>query len=146
MGDHEVVVLQRVASSDAGVDSEMPMVVEQMRDLPRASDLRVEQLLTSDFFQLNSTDDATADRRLAHIADLMAARTRGDLSRRDAKVLNDFEADIASALPVGSTEVHRLVQETVAEFIEKRRDASSQTLRDLKDSTKAEILHVLEGL
>ncbi|WP_426017066.1 AAA family ATPase [Brevundimonas sp. DWR2-3-1b1] len=146
MGDHEVVVLQRVASSDAGVDSEMPMVVEQMQDLPRASDLRVEQLLTSDFFQLNSTDDAAADRRLAHIADLMAARTRGGLARGDAKVLNDFEADISSALPVGSTEVHRLVQEAVAEFLEKRRDASSQTLRDLKDTTKAEILRVLEGL
>ena len=147
MDDGEVVVLQRIATTDSGRESRMPIIVEQMKGLPSVADLRIEQLLTSDFFQMLSTDDAAADRRLARIADLIAARVRGDeLSVGDSRILADFEGDIASALPVGSSEVHRIVQETVADYLRQRRDASSQTLQRLRNDAKAEIFAALEAL
>lgn len=147
MGRGEVVVLQRIASSDGGVESNYPVAVEQMTDLPDAADLRVEQLLTSDFFQLFSSSDAATDRRMAHIGDLIASRANGQaVSDDDARILREFEQDIASALPVGSSEVHRMVQEAVAEYLAKRREASSVTLARLSKEAKGRILAALETL
>jgi len=147
MGDGEVIVLHRVATVDSNRQSSMPIIVEQLDGLPSVADLRIEQLLTSDFFQLLSTDDAAADRRMAKIADLIAARARGDvLSDAEQATLREFENDISSAIPVGSTEVHRLVQQAVAEFLRRRRDASSRTLANLREQAKAEILTALAAI
>ncbi|WP_175650026.1 AAA family ATPase [Pseudomonas sp. Marseille-P9899] len=54
MNDGEIVVLRRVkAGSEI---SSLPARVESQIDLPPVSGLRLEQLLTSDLFQLHSTD------------------------------------------------------------------------------------------
>lgn len=147
MEQGEVAVLQRVATSHSQTDSRMPIFIESIGELPPVSDLRLEQLLTSDFFQMLSTDDAHADRRLAKIADLMSARARGEvLSANDERVVSDFRRDISSSLPIGSSEVHRIIQEVVAEYLAKRRAVSTQTLRQLRRETKDEILTALESL
>jgi len=147
MDDGEVVALQRIATVDSSRESQLPILVEQIEGLPPVSELRIEQLLTSDFFQLLSTDDAAADRRLARIADLIAARAAGiAMSEEDVRVLRDFERDIATALPVGSSEVHRIVQEAVAIYLERRRDASRESLVKLREDTKTSILTALEAL
>jgi predicted ATP-binding protein involved in virulence len=143
----EVAVLQRIATSDSHADSLMPIVIESMSGLPSVADLRLEQLLTSDFFQMLSTDDAHADRRLAKIADLLGARAQGiKLSHEDERVLSDFNRDITSALPIGSSEVHQIVQEAVANYLAKRRTASSEKLQELRRDAKDEILEALESL
>ncbi|MCU6456016.1 AAA family ATPase [Sphingomonas sp. A2-49] len=147
MGSGEVVVLQRIAASDSALESRLPIVVERMTSLPDAADLRIEQLLTSDFFQLFSTSDAASDRRMAKIGDLVRRRAEGDvLSDEERKVLDEFERDIASALPVGSSEVHRMVQEAVATYLARRRDASSVTLAKLGAEAKGQILAALETI
>jgi len=147
MGEGEVAVLQRVATSETQLDSQMPMIIESMEGLPSVADLRLEQLLTSDLFQMLSTDDAYTDRRLASIADLMAARSRGEaLSAEDQQVLTNFSSDITSALPIGSSEVHRIVQQAVAEYLGRRRAASSEALHALRREAKDEILAALENL
>lgn len=147
MGKDEIVVLQRVASSDAGVESRYPIVIERMMNLPEAADLRLEQLLTSDFFQLFSSNDAATDRKMAGIGDLMRKRVEGErLSDEEVHVLDEFERDIASALPVGSSEIHRMIQEAVAKYLQDRREASSATLMRLSDAAKADILAALETL
>ncbi|ESY97826.1 hypothetical protein X738_18195 [Mesorhizobium sp. LNHC209A00] len=147
MGEGEVVVLQRVAATDSTRETQMPIVVERVEGLPAVADLRIEQLLTSDFFQLLSSDDAASDRRLAQIGDLIRAKAEGErLTDSDQQILRQFETDIAKALPVGSSEVHRIVQEAVAEYLQRRRIASSVTLKRLRDKAKAEILAALEAL
>lgn len=147
MEDGEVVVLQRVATAEGSFESSLPIVVERMTDLPLMSNLRVEQLLTSDFFQLMSSDDPSADREMARVADLIAKRDRGeDLGEADEAVLCEFERDIASALPVGSSEAHRMVQDAVAEYLRLRRDASSDKLKKLRVDTRKEILDALDRL
>lgn len=147
MGPGEIIVLQRVASSEPGVESDLPITIEQMTGLPDASNLRLEQLLTSDFFQLFSTNDAASDRKLAQVGDLMTRRAAGeDLPPEDAFVLDNFESDIADALPVGSSEVHRMVQAAVAEFLERRRDASSKAIEELDVQARTRILAALETI
>jgi predicted ATP-binding protein involved in virulence len=146
MEQGEVVVLQRIASAHSQAQRQMPITIESMAELPPVADLRLEQLLTSDFFQMLSTDDAHADRRLARIADLMAAHARGELSAEDERVLQEFNEEITSALPIGSSEVHQIVQLAVGEYLAKRRAASSQRLRDLRRAAKDQILAALERL
>lgn len=147
MADGEVAVVQRIATSEARLDSQFPMAIESIAGLPAVAELRLEQLLTSDFFQMLSTDDAYTDRHLANVADLMAKRSHGDvLNADDQQMLNGFQRDINSALPIGSSEAHRLVQQAVAEYLARRRAASSEALHALRRKAKDEILAALEGL
>jgi len=146
MRDGEVLVMQRVASED-NPDSEWPVMVEQVVRLPNVSQLTIEQLLTSDFFSLTSTDQPDTERELAMLADLLAARKSGQpLSDVQQHAWSRFERDISDALPVGATEVQRLVQEAVVEYLQNRRQASALKLRELRKESKQRILAVLEGI
>lgn len=145
MEDGEVIVLQRVAVEDAR-PGEPQVRVEALTadDLPRLSELTVEQLLTSDLFQLYSTDSSDLDLQMARVADLLARRKDGGaLSPQEAATVDAFRHDIARALPVGSSEAHRLVQEAVAEYLTQRRAASADRLRLLRDETKRQIVDIL---
>ncbi|QYF86208.1 AAA family ATPase [Brevundimonas sp. PAMC22021] len=144
MDDGEVMVLHRVAGAET-TDTDLPVFVERLTELPGVSRLTVQQLLTSDFFSLFSTDSPEAETDLARIADLLAAQAAGRvLSDRDLDVLRAFERDVASALPVGSSQVHRLVQSAVAEYLAAKRDASDARLRRLRHETRQAIVDALE--
>ncbi|KIH84713.1 AAA family ATPase [Pseudomonas batumici] len=146
MRDGEVIVMQRVASAD-NPDSEWPVMVEQVIRLPNVSQLTIEQLLTSDFFSLSSTDQPDTERELAMFADLLAARERGQpLSDAQQQAWSRFERDISDALPVGATEVQRLVQEAVVEYLQNRRQASALKLGELREKSRQRILAILEGI
>jgi hypothetical protein len=145
MDDGEVVVLQRVvAEADRGG---LPVFVEQLVELPNVSQLRVEQLLTSDFFQLYSTDAPELESKLANVADLLAKRSQGEpLLPAEMEVLRSFEIDIAEALPIGMSEAHRLVQEAVADYLKERRVASQARMRRLHGRAKERILEALRSV
>ena len=146
MRDGEVIVMQRVASED-NPDSAWPVMVEQVVRLPNVSQLTIEQLLTSDFFSLSSTDQPDTERELAMFADLLAAREQGQpLSDAQQHAWSRFERDISDALPVGASEIQRLVQEAVVEYLQNRRQASALKLRELRESSKKRILAVLAGI
>ncbi len=143
MGAGEISVLQRVASVDHEDPTELPVFVEQLVDLPNIEQLGVEQLLTSDFFQLFSTDEPKFEDRLAMIADLLVRRRKEPLSATDERIVIEFQRDIADALPIGSSEAHRLVQEAVALFLKERRTASDTRMRELRTHTRTRILQIL---
>lgn len=145
MQDGEVIVMQRVVS-DAG-SSEWPVMVERVVHLPDVSRLTIEQLLTSDFFSLASTDQPETERELAMFADLLAARERGQsLTEAQERAWNTFEGDVRDALPVGSTEVQRLVQEAVVEYLKERRQTSAKTLGNLRREARSRIVDILGAL
>ncbi|ELK4826547.1 TPA: AAA family ATPase [Pseudomonas aeruginosa] len=145
MQDGEVVVMQRVISDAAA--SEWPVMVERIAHLPDVGQLTIEQLLTSDFFSLASTDQPETERELAMFADLLAAREKGQpLTSAQDQAWKVFERDVRDALPVGSTEVQRLVQEAVAEYLKERRQASSITLSSLRNAAKTRIVNILRAL
>ena len=148
MDGGEIRVLRRRASDAAG--GQLPMVVEQVESLPAIGSLTIEQLLTSDFFQLFSTDDQLVEVGLAGVGDLLASARATD-SPTGAQS-NDLEAvrrkireDIAAALPIGSSEVQRLVQEAVEEYLVKRNRTVAGDLRRLKDATRQKIIEALQA-
>jgi len=146
MEDGEVIVMHRVASQN-GADSEWPVMVEQVVRLPEVSQLTIEQLLTSDFFGLASTDQPGTERELAMFADLLTARASGQALTEDQQLAwARFEQDISDALPVGTTEVQRLVQEAVMEYLKNRRQMSSENLGKLRDQARRDIVAILEGI
>jgi hypothetical protein len=141
MNDGEVVVLHRVPT--LAERPEMPRVrVEALTRFPRLDELRVDQLLTSDFFQLHTTSAPEIDRAMARIADLLA---KPQLDADERRAVDEFRRDVAAALPVGDTEIHRLVQDAVAEYLRERRAAAGQRLAQLQVDTKRRIVEVLRG-
>lgn len=143
--DEEVLVLHRIAGAETS-RTKLPVFVEVMSGLPGVSRLTIEQLLTSDFFSLFSTDSPIAERSLAQMADLLAQRRAGTLKKEDAPQLRAFEAEIARSLPVGSTAVQRLVEDAVAKYLQKRRRRSSANLKKLEEAARNQIIKALEGI
>ena len=144
----EVMVFRRVArASETG----LPFVVEQLDELPDVGALTIEQILTSDLFQLYSTDGPEVEARFARAADLLAAEQAGySLSDSDSGLLGEFRAEVASqvrrGMPVGSTEVERLVQEAVEQYIRLRHKARADELGKLRETTRSTIVRALGGL
>lgn len=141
MYDGEVQVLQRITSHDVAVNSAYPTVVQVLTELPGVETMRVEQLLTSDFFQLYSTETPEINRQMANVADLL---TKNELNSEEKAVVAHFQQDIAEAMPVGTSEAHRLVQEAVAIYLKRRRDSSADRIKALRDATRNEILDILQ--
>jgi hypothetical protein len=144
MYNGEVRVMQRILRDNIRSESGSPQRVETLTELPDITKLRVDQLLTSDFFQLASTDEPRLDRLIAQIADLLAKREQGkELTEEESEVIRTFECDIANAMPVGTSEAHRLVQEAVAEYLRERRQVSATKIQALQDGTRSRILSIL---
>lgn len=140
MGAGEVMVLNRyVNESSVG----WPEMVEKMTDFPNVETHTVEQLLTSDMFQLASTDDAGIERHLSALS-----RRSGDLgAARDNPGLRDVVlGDIAQVLPFGTSDVHRLVYEAMCEYLAARRISSSEETKRLRDKAKAQVISILRDI
>lgn len=144
MRDGEVMVLHRVPGAAAG--SDLPVMVESLRELPKVAQLTVEQLLTSDLFNLFDTDDPVTGRAMAELADALVAARNGRVADGMGALLARFRQEIDDALPVGSTEVSRLVQEAVADYVIERGKLAEPARRDLRAATKRRILSALERL
>jgi hypothetical protein len=141
----EVAVLRRIgADPSAGV---LPARVEVISDLPDMSHFRIDQLLTSDFFQLYSTDDPTLDEHLAEAAEILGkTERREDLPLAVKAVLEKLEKDVALTLPVGNNEVQLLVQKAVAEHLVHRRHIPANRLEKLSEETGSQIRALLARL
>ncbi len=137
----ELVVLRRAYRRG---DVELPSAIEQIEDLPPVSALTVEQLLTSDFFDLFSTDEVGTELTLARAGDLLASNP---VNEEGALALENLRRSIgdqvARALPIGSTEIERLVQEAVEEFLRLRAAATVGERRRIRESTRAKIVNLL---
>ena len=147
MSDGEVTVLQRVAASGTANRSELPVVVERLDTVPDVSRLTVEQLLTSDIFQLYSTEKPELDESMAEIAQLLTLEREGKvLDERQSGTLQRFKREVVSALPIGGSETQRIVQEAVATYLAERRRASGARMKRLRRDAKDRIVAVLRAI
>lgn len=139
------VLRRRVRAADDPAD--LPTVVEQLDDLPSTGALTVEQLLTSDLFQLFSTDDDAVEAGIAGVGDLLATESAGrsEPLERDMLVMvrQRIRRDISLALPVGSTEVEQLVQSAVEEYLRRRVRTPAASLGGLREATRNLIIDAL---
>lgn len=139
MREGEVLVLQRIPGTAANTD--LPSMVETVTTLPDVTKLTVEQLLTSDLFSLFDIDDPVAGQAMAELADALAVSRAGApvTNVRMQQVLQKFREEVGNALPVGATEVSRLVQDAVADYVIQRGRLPAADRRTLRDSTKERI-------
>lgn len=142
MDSGEVRVLYREVSEAKG---DLPVRVKVAEDLPDFQRMTIEQILTSDFFSLFTTDAIEAERDFARMADLMARRKSSErpLSEEERRALDNFEREIAIALPIGASHAQRLIQEAVAANLAARRAAGGQSRAVLDRDTVARIQDIL---
>jgi uncharacterized protein (TIGR02646 family) len=132
LGDGEVVVVKR--------DPEGEVVA--VTDLPSVAGLRVDQLLTSEHFGLNSTIDPELDSLFAEYYLLKAKPHR---TAADARRLEELQKQLDGLDVLGSTRRERIVLEAADDYL-----AKAGTLADpnerlaLKESTKKRIAAIWE--
>lgn len=141
MNDGEVKVLTRLTNADWPV----PVRVEQLEDLPNVSLLTVDQLLTSELFRLFDIDDPTTAYSTASLADMLMRRKEdpGSLNAADRRLFRSFVSDIDGALPVGRSDVSRLVQDAVAKYLIVMRTAHAAEHRVLRQGAIDAIIAAL---
>jgi energy-coupling factor transporter ATP-binding protein EcfA2 len=142
MRDGEVVVLSKVADQRPG--SSIPVMVDRLTALPKVATLTIEQLLTSDLFSLFSTDDPRTEESLARLGDYLS-KNDGSAPGKDVKMAMDaIQEQILGALPIGTSEVARLVQEAVSLYLVQRRNLPAERREALRKTTRDRILAALE--
>ncbi|MFC7498449.1 AAA family ATPase [Enterovirga sp. GCM10030262] len=146
----EVTVLRRIQREDPG-RGELPEFVEQLETLPAIGALTIEQLLTSDLFQLFSTDAPETESGLAAVGDLLARDLTGERlaipeEQRLQQIRASIREQIAKSLPIGSTDVERLVQEAVEEYLRRREVTRAADLKKLREDTRGKIVAALERI
>lgn len=136
----EVVVLRRTVGDNSAL--ELAAAVEAITDPPEIDYFTIEQLLTSDLFGLYSTDKPVIEFNFARIGDLIASvGAAGD--GPEPAALAWFRDQVAEALPLGSTEIQRLVETAVADYLRDRRGERKERIRALRDETRARIARAL---
>ena len=145
----EVMVFRRVARENS---DGLPVVVEQLLELPETGSLTIEQILTSDLFQLFSTEDPEVEASFARAADLLALEQAGHPidNDEDREALRRVHAEVAAqvrrGMPVGSTEVERLVQEAIELYLARRRGTRADAIGQLRLETREMIARAVENL
>lgn len=147
MADGEVFVLRRIPGEQA--DTDLPIKVERLTELPDVSALTIEQLLKSDLFALYDTDDPQGGADLARLADALVALRGGgveELARipQAQDLIGRFRDEVTSALPVGLSQVARLVQDAVADFVIAQQRLPAARRQKLHEQTRARIVALLE--
>lgn len=142
MDDNEVIVLRRARLKSGRTARGMRSRVEILKDVPAVSCFRIEQLLTSDLFQLNSTDDPAVEARMSEISSLLAST---DVTDAQQQTIDAFKNDVSAAMPVGTSEAQRIVQEAVAEYLQQRTQEQANQMSQLRESVKKRIIDALRG-
>ncbi|QKD19780.1 AAA family ATPase [Mesorhizobium sp. NZP2077] len=142
MRNGEVGMLNRYLLPDREAEA-----VQLVANFTNFENLTIEQLLTSNLFQLFSTDHQRTDSALAKAASILSRNppSSNPLSGPAEAAIDAFNDEIASALPYGRSEVTQLVQEAVAEYLAERRTEGSDRSEDLRRRAKKQVLDYLRG-
>ena len=116
--------------------------VYRVDDLPSIAGLRVDQLLTSEFFGLNSTFDPELDRLFTRYYELKAKRTLDAAEQRRSRA----RARLDEHRVLGTTRRERLMLEAADDFLApERRTDRRPSAKELQDETKAKIVELWAG-
>lgn len=147
MMQDEVMVLNRYQSATGNSGSTLPEVVEKVTDFGNIEALTIEQLLTSDLFQLFSTEAERTERDFAMVADLYARQQAGeDLAEEHKDLIKAFNAQIADALPYGHVEITQVVQEALADYLAERAKSETNAEADARQRAKEAVIEFLKEL
>jgi uncharacterized protein (TIGR02646 family) len=132
--DGEVQVLRRIEGSH----------VEQVVDLPNVQGLTVEQLLTSDFFGLLTTEDPSVE---ADLKRYVALATKDERTPDEEEELKQHRDKTQRRLRLGRTPQEQLVLEAASAFVVGQRQATDGAARAaMKEETAQRMLGIWSKL
>ena len=102
MDDDEVIVLTRCESGG----------VQLVEDLPPVAGMKVEQILTSEYFGLSSTIDPDTELELVRAASRIAADP--------AMAIGPQAAELVSKITIGDTATEQIIHEALLKFLLER--------------------------
>ena len=130
----EIVVMRR--------DGENRIVA--LTDLPDPNALRIEQILTSEYFGLYSTVDPEVEALFDEYYDLLALRER---TPQQGERLQALKAQLDGRALLGSTPRERLMLEAADQFVaEQAKELDSQRRVDLADQARSTIVELWSAL
>lgn len=114
-----------------------------MKDLPDHEGMRVDQILTSEFFNLNSTLAPKTDRLITQYQVLL---NKDDLNPMDFEELEAIEKELddPSIRYLGYTDRERLMYQAIDGFIANRKK-KNLTYNELDEETRLELLRIWES-
>jgi hypothetical protein len=115
----EVQVLRRTSEG----------AVERVPELPNVQGLSVQQLLTSEYFGLSSTEDPALDESIARYATLLSKPERTPLEEFE---LERKRAEVGEILVLGAGPAERVVQDAIGEYLLRRQNISSAHATQLR--------------
>jgi len=128
----EVIVMQRDEQGR----------VEALTKLPSPGDFRVDQLLTSDFFGLNSTTDPETDRDFDEYYALLALRVPTPVQSARIRELRD---DLDRRRYMGTTLRESLMYEAVDRIVAEHKRSPGRTITQLKQETIDAVARIWAG-
>lgn len=131
--DGEVQVLRRIE----GVG------VEQVTDLPSVQGLTVEQLLTSDYFGLLSTEDPDVEQQLIRYAELTNKQKR---SADEEEELSTHRAKFKKSMTIGQTPQSQLIYETANELLIKNQNIPTSDRVEARQQLANKMLDLWKSL
>ncbi|MFM0089298.1 AAA family ATPase [Paraburkholderia sediminicola] len=131
--DGEVQVLQRDEAND----------ISLVGNLPNVEGLTVEQLLTSDYFGMLSTENVDAEIDMARFVALASSRDRTD---QDEAELADLNETLIERMSVGQTQQQQLLYAAANEFIIRKRSVARGDVDSLKRETLDKMIDIWSSL
>lgn len=129
MGKGEVAVMQRDENSR----------VTALTGLPSPGDFRIDQLLTSDFFGLNSLDDPEVE---ALFDEYYALLGMSSLDEEQKKRLSQLREELKDRRHFGTTKRESLMYEAVDRLMAQHRKQPTIPIADLKESAVEEVAKI----
>lgn len=115
-----------------------------LTDLPDPNALRIEQILTSEYFGLYSTVDPEVEALFDEYYDLLALRER---TPQQGERLQALKAQLDGRALLGSTPRERLMLEAADQFVaEQAKELDSQRRVDLADQARSTIVELWSAL
>jgi hypothetical protein len=130
----EVAVMKRDAENHISAITE---------DLPNPSALRIDQLLTSEYFGLNSTISPELEAKFEEYYALLALRKT---NKQQQQRLTELKAELDGLRLMGSTPRERIMLEETDRFLASKAQAAPSTKQKLKAKTRKKILSIWEKL
>jgi len=125
----ETMVLQKTANKN----------IKLLTDLPDPAELRIDQILTSDFFGLNSTMDSQTEKYFTEYYDLLAKREQ-ELSGTELERLAELRKLVPKIRNLGDSERESIIYDVVDKLLAEKRVADPfRTVQEIKQEAFARL-------
>ncbi|QKY12083.1 AAA family ATPase [Janthinobacterium lividum] len=138
---HDPLCLRGAKDGEVAVLRKYGFTTEVITELPNVESLSIEQLLTSEYFGLLSTEDPITERRKARHLELSRMRNR---TLDEEEELKNVRTALLSKMQFGQSEESRLLYEAATEYLREKKKSRSSAEK-LSSKTVGKMLSILKN-